>query len=74
MQAVKDELAAERRKMEDANGYLKKLYEDKIGQLEKEVAQLNVQLQRSRETLETTTKLLDDEKANVIHASHRHKL
>jgi|JI61114C2RNA_FD_contig_31_4674605_length_227_multi_3_in_0_out_0_1 outer membrane murein-binding lipoprotein Lpp len=42
--------------MEDANGYLKKLYEDKINQLESSVKDLNGELQRLKVTLEQANK------------------
>jgi hypothetical protein len=41
LQLLRDELASERKKMEDANGYLKRLYEDKINQLEQAVKDAN---------------------------------
>ena len=46
-------LAAELKKMEDSNGYLKKMYEQKINNYEREIAQLKAQLSDSQKQSQT---------------------
>lgn len=58
-------MAEERKKMEDANGYLKKLYEDKIKELEREVAGLKEEVGRYKGVGQNLSKQLEEEKANV---------
>jgi len=58
---LEEKLAAEIRKMEDSNGYLKKMYEERINNYEKEIKQL-------KETLinaEKDTKSLNDKISNL---------
>lgn len=52
--------------MEDANGYLKRLYEDKISQLEQSVKDLSADMQRLKKELEQCQKDLEAERSNVL--------
>jgi hypothetical protein len=45
---LEEKLAAEIRKMEDSNGYLKKMYEEKINNYEKEILELKGKLAQSQ--------------------------
>ena len=44
-------LAAELKKMEDSNGYLKKMYEEKINNYEKEISDLKSKLTDSQKQI-----------------------
>ena len=48
---LEDKLAAEIRKMEDSNGYLKKMYEEKINNYQKEIANLKEKLSQSQQKI-----------------------
>jgi predicted nucleic acid-binding Zn-ribbon protein len=48
---LEEKLAAEIRKMEDSNGYLKKMYEEKINNYEKEISELKSKLASSQNTI-----------------------
>ena len=43
---MEDRLAEEIRKMEDSNGYLKKMYEEKINNYEKEISELKEKIKQ----------------------------
>jgi septal ring factor EnvC (AmiA/AmiB activator) len=61
---LEEKLAAEIRKMEDSNGYLKKMYEEKINNYEKEISELKSKLASSQNTnasLESKIQKLESE-------------
>lgn len=45
MKMLQDRLAEEIRKMEDSNGYLKKMYEEKINNYEQSISDLTKKVQ-----------------------------
>ena len=53
IRVLEEKLAAEIRKMEDSNGYLKKMYEEKINNYEKEISNLKFQLSEAQQKIQS---------------------